>query len=375
MIRTNAICILILSTVCSLQGAASDTGGLILKVSDEECEPVPINNVQVWIQKTGGSQGFTFAAEPTDVPGVYKVLNLPARKYKGLKVDKPNYAPGWVKNIEVTAGEMTELECVLLKGGSVAGSVMNENGVPLPNIPVVVNSVLCRRDVATDESGNFKAEHLYPCNYSVSAEPGKGTEYKLTFYDGGAQCGDEDVIITLKNKVVISKQPTHNSQSHNSTTEQEAFETLMGKSANESQKTAFRSMLGKPAPPLIIEQWYNSTFWDLKLNHKVVVLHFWGIWCSACKTQMPGLCQLAEKYKHDKFEMIGIHTDHFKHGLPEYLSKTHLPYLIAVDNNEQTREIYHVTGYPTTVVIDRKGIVRTINPKSLEDDIKQLLSE
>lgn len=375
MSKATIVSILTLAMSCYCQGVTADTGSLILEVLDEEAKPVVIVNVQMWIKTNEGGRAFTFSVEPTDTPGIYKIPKLPSGKYTGLKINKPNFAPGWVKDISVVSGQVSEAKCVLLKGGSVSGFVIDQRGMPIPNIPVVLNSVSCRRDVVTNKHGRFVAKHLYPCKYSVNAEPDRESKYNITSYKDLVQCGDNSIVIVLKNKALNSKPPSTDIQSDTSTAEQEAFEALMTKSATESQKTASRSMLGKPAPPLIIEQWYNSTFWDLKLNNKVVVLHFWGIWCSGCKIQMPGLCQLAEKYEHDNFEVIGIHTDHFKHGLPEYLSKTHLPYIIAVDNNEQTREVYHVTSYPTTVVIDRKGIVRAINPKSLEDDIKQLLSE
>ncbi len=110
MIKATVFCIVLMSTACFLQGASVDSGGLILKVSDEKSKPVAITKIQIWIKKEGGSQAFTFAAEPTGIPGIYRVPNLPAREYEGLKINKPNYAPGWVKNIVVTSGEMTELK-------------------------------------------------------------------------------------------------------------------------------------------------------------------------------------------------------------------------------------------------------------------------
>jgi len=375
MIKAKMMSILVLGLVCTLQGASPKTGGLVVKVSDEKGQPVTITNVQMWVKTDGGTQGSTFAAEPTETPGVYSIPELPAQDYEGLKINKPNYAPGWVKNITVTAGETADIKCVLLKGGTMSGFVVDEHGAPMPKIPVVVNSVLCRRDVVTDKYGAFEATHLYPCKYSISAEPGKDSEYKTAFAKGGAYPGVDELLIVLKKTNASPKPLGKKTPSRTSLSQQEnPGSDLAGASLN-SQKASSISLLGKPAPPLIIGQWYNNSFWKLNFSKKVVVLHFWGVWCSACKPQIPDLSQLATKYGNDKLEIIGVHTYHFKHAIPEFLSRTPLPYTIAVDNNEQTREAYHVTTYPTLVVIDRKGILRAIDPKNLEDAVKTLLSE
>ena len=375
MIKAKIIVVLVLGLVCSVRGAAPETGGLVVRVSDEKNRPVAITHVQMWVKTEGGSQAFTFAAEPTETPGMYRISKLPARDYEGLKINKANYAPGWVKHIKIVGGKAAEIKCVLSKGGSISGSVINEEGVALPEIPVVVNSVLCRRDVVTDKYGAFEATHLYPCKYSVSAEPDEDSAYKTTFSEGGAYPGADEILIVLKKTNVAAEPLGKEMSSQLSLSQQDDSEPDLTRASVNSQKASLRSLLGKPAPPLIIEQWYNNSFWKLDFNDKVVVLHFWGVWCSACKPQIPALCQLASKYENDGLEVIGVHTYHFKHGIPEFLSNYTLPYTIAVDNNEQTREAYHVTTYPTTVVIDRKGILRAINPKNLEDEVKTLLSQ
>jgi thiol-disulfide isomerase/thioredoxin len=375
MIKAKSVFVLVLGVVCSLQGVAPEPGELIVRVSDAKNQPVTITHVQMWIKIDGGSRAFTFAAEPTETAGVVKISKLPARDYEGLKINKANYAPGWVAPIKIASGETTDVKCVLLKGGSISGSVVDEKGVAIPEIPVVVNSVSCRRDVVTDKYGAFEATHLYTCKYSISAEPDEESAYKITFSKGGAYPGADEILIVLKKKDVAPEPLGKTMPSQLGLSQQGDSESDLVSASVKSQKASLRSLLGKPAPPLIIERWYNNSFWKLNLNNKVVVLHFWGVWCSACKPQIPALSLLANKYGHDKLEIIGVHTYHFKHGIPDFLSSYPLPYTIAVDNHEQTREAYHVTTYPTTVVIDRKGILRAIDPKDLEETVKTLLSE
>ena len=370
MIRGKRVFVLALGLACFLQAAAPETGELVVRVSDEKNGPVTITHVQMWVKTEGGSQAYTFTAEPTETPGMYRVSELPARDYEGVKISRANYAPGWVKDVKISGGGTTDIQCVLLKGGSISGSVINEKGEPLPEIPVVVNSVLCRRDVVTDKYGAFEATHLYPCEYSLTAVPVEDSIYRIGFYEHGAYCGADELLIVLKKKDAAAVPLDRTMPSQLDLLAHDGSESALARASMGSQKGSLESLLGKPAPPLIIEQWYNNSFWKLNFNNKVVVLHFWGVWCSACKPQIPALSQLAKQHGNNSLEIIGVHTYHFKHAIPEFLSS----YTIAVDNNEQTREAYHVTTYPTTVVIDRKGIVRAVDPKNLAETVKLLLS-
>ncbi|GAA2117889.1 TlpA disulfide reductase family protein [Kitasatospora saccharophila] len=41
---------------------------------------------------------------------------------------------------------------------------------------------------------------------------------------------------------------------------------------------------------------------------KVVVLNLWGSWCSACRTEAPGLQELWQKYRDQGVQFLGINT-------------------------------------------------------------------
>ena len=43
-----------------------------------------------------------------------------------------------------------------------------------------------------------------------------------------------------------------------------------------------------------------------KLKGKVVLLNFWGTWCGPCRKEIPDFIKLAEKYKDNGLEIIGI---------------------------------------------------------------------
>ena len=95
------------------------------------------------------------------------------------------------------------IECLLSRGGTIQGVVIDEKGKPIMGLPVVVNSILCRRDVKTDPNGHFIASHLPDTRYSVSVEPDSESPYATTVLTGGASCDAEGLRIVVKQKTEV----------------------------------------------------------------------------------------------------------------------------------------------------------------------------
>jgi len=153
---------------------------------------------------------------------------------------------------------------------------------------------------------------------------------------------------------------------------------LLDKHSNaclKSATAALEGLLNLPAPPLVIERWYNGRFWQLDLKGKVVLLDFWGVWCGPCKHEIPFLTSLSERFSRKGLIVIGVHTQYKKQHIAEFISRESVPYLVGVDYQDKTAETYHVRGYPTKFVIDQRGIIKAIEPgkKELEELIISLL--
>ena len=131
----------------------------------------------------------------------------------------------------------------------------------------------------------------------------------------------------------------------------------------------------REAPPLIIEEWHNGNFWQLELQGKVVLLDFWGIWCRPCVAQIPFIKSLWEKYSNRGLVVIGIHTSLQKEGLGDFILKKDMPYLNAIDYQDQTAKEYNVFVHPTYVIIDRNSKICLVTHKKeqIEGTIVSLL--
>ncbi len=131
----------------------------------------------------------------------------------------------------------------------------------------------------------------------------------------------------------------------------------------------------EPAPELPPALgWKNSPPLTLAgLRGKVVVLDFWGWWCGPCVQRMPELFDLHDKYKDNGVVFVGVHLDFGGQAptverLDAKLTGTRaklwagrdVPFPVALYGNKGSgpADLYGITGYPTTVVIDKTGRVR-----------------
>lgn len=155
------------------------------------------------------------------------------------------------------------------------------------------------------------------------------------------------------------------------------------------------SLRGAPAPELAVQAWRPGGAKRLEdLRGNVVVLDFWGYWCVPCIAQMPGLMDLAEKFKDRPVRWIAVHdgsVNEFEEldaklaDIRERLWKgRRLPFDSAIDQPlgdghdrgvGVTADRYGVKLWPTLVVIDRAGnLVGAVSKDRLEAELERLLS-
>jgi len=113
-----------------------------------------------------------------------------------------------------------------------------------------------------------------------------------------------------------------------------------------------------------------------------VILDFWATWCKPCLKNLPNLEKLYEKYENKGVQVYGINEDG-----PRSLAKVEplvnslgITFPIILDENRELVRKYKVSGFPTTILIDKnKNIVYSIqgyrpgDEKVLQQKIKDLL--
>ena len=163
------------------------------------------------------------------------------------------------------------------------------------------------------------------------------------------------------------------------------------------------TLQGHAAPDLAgVVAWRGPVTHLKELRGKVVLLNFWGYWCSPCVHEMPLLFDLYKQYRDKGLMIIGVHRDlGGEVGTAETLDEKdaayvkelwngkQIPYPVALIRGHESSTAksplkdaaaqYGVDAYPTTIIIDRNGniagVLDTTDVKLARSKIETLLGQ
>jgi cytochrome c biogenesis protein CcmG/thiol:disulfide interchange protein DsbE len=121
-------------------------------------------------------------------------------------------------------------------------------------------------------------------------------------------------------------------------------------SAAESGVTA-----GKAAPRFTLESLAGGAV-AAPVAAKVTVLKFWATWCPPCREEMPELDKFAADNPAVAFYAVNLDEPAAK--VAGYLRDNGYKMPVLLDAGAEVAQTYRVSAIPTTVVIDRDGIVK-----------------
>jgi thiol-disulfide isomerase/thioredoxin len=114
---------------------------------------------------------------------------------------------------------------------------------------------------------------------------------------------------------------------------------------------------------------------------KVILVDFWATWCGPCKEELPRVKKAYADF-HDKgLEVLGVSCDQNVEELNEFLGQNKdmpWPQLFDAKNPgwHDLAKQYGIDGIPTMFLIDKKGVVRTVEAReNFEELIPKLLAE
>lgn len=93
---------------------------------------------------------------------------------------------------------------------------------------------------------------------------------------------------------------------------------------------------------------------------KVVILDFWASWCVPCRKEFPFLIELHKDYQEKGLEIIAVNIDTKQKNMDKFLNKpkNQATFPIVWDADSKIPPIYELKAMPTTIFIDRKGVIR-----------------
>jgi peroxiredoxin len=115
---------------------------------------------------------------------------------------------------------------------------------------------------------------------------------------------------------------------------------------------------------------------------QVVLINFWASWCGPCRQEMPVLDRLHQRYADTGFAVLGVNVEGDAAPARELLAKVPVTFPVLIDEGQKVSELYDLEAMPSTVVIDRDGVVRFVHRGYRPGDeegyvamVKQLIGE
>ena len=146
--------------------------------------------------------------------------------------------------------------------------------------------------------------------------------------------------------------------------------------------TCARKLASLTGNPLVIKmpKVDGTAFSTDSLKGKVILVDLWATWCGPCVKELPRVAQVYQKYHDQGLEIVGVSCDRNAEDLKAFLeSHKDITWTQLYDPKLPEWKAamqFGVQSIPKMFLIDKKGIVRTIEAREkMEETNPKLLAE
>ena len=117
------------------------------------------------------------------------------------------------------------------------------------------------------------------------------------------------------------------------------------------------SLIGKTAPSFPAQRLDGGTGSLESYRGQIVVMNLWATWCPPCRAEMPDLQRLYQAYRGRGVVVLGVDQGESGSRAAAFGASLGIKYPILIDQQQQYGRVYAALGIPTTIVVDRSGVV------------------
>jgi len=99
-----------------------------------------------------------------------------------------------------------------------------------------------------------------------------------------------------------------------------------------------------------------------------VMINFWATWCPPCKAEMPIIQQFLEDYQGE-FIVLAVNVGENEDVVQTFVDENSYDFIYLPDNAKTTTFAYGISGYPTSIFIDREGWLQAMHIGELTEDL------
>ena len=97
------------------------------------------------------------------------------------------------------------------------------------------------------------------------------------------------------------------------------------------------------------------------LHGRVVYVDFWASWCVPCRESFPWMKALERRYGNQGLSIVAVNLNHDSKNARRFLRVFRPNFTVIFDPSGRLAQRYHIIGMPTSVLIDRRGVIRFIH--------------
>ncbi len=114
------------------------------------------------------------------------------------------------------------------------------------------------------------------------------------------------------------------------------------------------------------------------LRGKPVLINFWATWCGPCRFEMPEIVKAYERHKGEGLVVLGVNVEEGPQEVKDFAKAFQITFPITLDTRGQVIDAYGVRAMPTSIFIDREGIIRArwqgaLTDNQLEERLRLIL--
>jgi thiol-disulfide isomerase/thioredoxin len=114
---------------------------------------------------------------------------------------------------------------------------------------------------------------------------------------------------------------------------------------------------GQSAPVFVLHDDRGASVSLDRYRGSVIVMNLWASWCPPCRAEMPDLQRLEEAYGHRGLAIVGVNEGESAERARAFAGALGITFPIWIDASQRYGRVYSALGLPTTVILDRHGIV------------------
>lgn len=136
------------------------------------------------------------------------------------------------------------------------------------------------------------------------------------------------------------------------------------------------ALQGDQAPEFSLEDTLGTRHNLADYRGQVVLLNFWATWCAPCKLEMPAIQERYDDHQGQGFQVLAVDFDESSSTVKAFADELNLTFPLLLDPGGEVQKQYRIRGYPTSVFLDRDGVVRNVYVGIMtERQLDQALSE